>query len=909
MGKLMNNKKGSIIAVAVFGAIALSSASTTLAFMSQNSTSSPIENNFTNEEDVINDEIKNALFENITAADLTIEGLKIDVENILNDTSSLTATFTGGANYLSFMKNETGNIGINEVLNDVKAKFGGALNVTLKDTSLGEDQVMLNENLAVYAPGEGKIYLDWNETGYTASGKFITNAIDAAVSFLNDEQRTALNDLLNELQKIDILTLLPMVGTIGGSLASEKVEVIRNGQTENQYTIEIPSSLLGEEFTTNLVVKLNCNENGELTCLALDEFRIPQAGKEDIILNVSTTNIIMHGFNSLGTSNVEGYKAGIHAEIDDNSLSSYYTNDLDTTPNLIYTVGKMMNAKKFKFDYQLNFDEYQYNENAQDFSSKIGEINPSASHELEGSLAADVTNGFDKGNYKLTLDKNESFGNDIAIQYQGNDDENDDTDVQGTFIEVNNSLKGYIANSTITSLTEVLTSLTNDQNVELSFFNANEILNDTVIGDIINGNWYKYKNILHKILVTNDDLNRTTISIQVKAKGLNLNIPFEFENTLIELNISYRNTDLKENTYIEKVEIKNIPLRKVNRLENQETVSYLDTASFTLNLGEANFNANESLNTGINVVDTSTLDNYADFKATIPLFTNIAEIVKSKQFASKYSLTYTMENKDPINVTGTIDADLNDASFDLSLDDKNLVEYRLTAFSVINDIQHHVQVDYVPNELDATNDQTLFFKYYSQNENYQTKLSLNTETLMGTLDAVTTLINANGEKQNDVSNLSQDLFGNISETIDKLTDFVDGDIWSLLKGELPTDKVNISNVAGHRERLKIELDTTLFGSTNANGNISVILNTNANNNEFAALDVSLTVPGTSDTLNFSLAFDEFDSTSVGVSALDQAKYKATDSSIEAVINILTGNYLDSFGFTGLLSKDPISPSF
>lgn len=908
MKHIKNSKKGSIIAVAVFGTLALSSASTTLAFMSQNSSSSEIDNNFINDEDVINDEIKNALFENITAADLTIEGLTINVQNILNDTSSLTATFTGGANYLSFMKNETGNVSANEVLNDVKAKFGGALNVTLKDTSLGEDPVMLNENLAVYAPGEGKIYLDWNETGYTASGKFITNAIDAAVSFLNDEQRTSLNELLNELQKIDILTLLPMVGTIGGSLASDKVEVIRNGENENQYSIEVPASLLGEEFTTNLVIKLNCNDNGELTCLALDEFRIPQAGKEDIILSVSTENITMHGFNSIGSSNVEGYKAGIHANIDDNSLSSYYTNNLDTTPNLIYTVGKMMNAKKFKFDYSVNFDEYAYNPEAQDFASKIGQINSSASHVLEGSLAADVTNGYEEGNYKLTLDKNETFGNSIAIQYQGLDDENDDTDVQGTFINVNNSLKGYIANSTITSLTEIITSLTNDQNIELSFFNANEILNDTTIGDIINGNWYKYKNILNKILVTNDDQNTTTISISLKAKGLNLNIPFEFENTLIELNISYRNTDVKENTYIEKVEIKNIPLRKVNRLENQETITYLDTASFTLNLGEANFNNNESLDTGINVVNSSTLDNYADFKATIPLFTNISEIVKSKQFASKYSLTYTMENKDPINVTGTLDANLNDASFDLSLDDKNLGLYRLTAFSVVNDIQHHVQVDYVPNETTSTNDQTLFFKYYSQNENYQTRLSLNTETLMGTLDAVTTLINANGEKQNDVSNLTEDLFGNISETIDKLTDFVDGDIWSLLSSELPTDKVSLSNVPGHREWLKIDIDTSLFGTVNANGNISVILNTNANNNEFAALDVSLTVPGTADTLEFTLAFDEFDSSSVGVDAETQAKYKATDSSVEAIINILTGNYLDSFGFTGLLSNAPVSPS-
>jgi hypothetical protein len=77
----------------------------------------------------------------------------------------------------------------------------------------------------------------------------------------------------------------------------------------------------------------------------------------------------MHGFNSTGTSNVQGYKAGIHDGIEENALTSYYTNDLDTAPNLIYTVGKMMNAKKFKFDYSINFDEYHYYSACDDYAS------------------------------------------------------------------------------------------------------------------------------------------------------------------------------------------------------------------------------------------------------------------------------------------------------------------------------------------------------------------------------------------------------------------------------------------------------------------------------------------------------------------------------------------------------------
>ena len=883
--KLSVNTKR-LITFSLFGVIALGSASSTLLFMRSN-TNENNNNNGNNNNTITNeDETKNKLFENLTAADLDIKNLNINIAGLMSDTNTLNVNFSGGANYLSFMKDQTGNLDVS--LDDVTAKFGGTIDLKLEDTSL-QDQTMLNEKMKVYAPGDGKIYLDWNDTGYKVSGNFLTNTLKAVTLFLNEQQTQDLNFLLEKIQQIDILTLLPMVGTIGGSLSSDKVEL----ETGNyRYKIEIPGSLIGPEFTDTITLNLDCNTNGELVNLSLNPLSIPVNGKT-FILSMGTENIKMHGINSGDSnSNLEGYKEGLG----NNILTEYYKNNLDSTPNLINTFGKIMNSKAVNFNYELEFSEYKYDETAPSYETKLGEENIAAKHAFEGSLKGDFSQGFDKGNYAFTLDKTSQFANSMSVQYQA---KNEQEVAKGIFIQLNNT-KAYMSDASLNDLFASTSNVVKSEEIATAFNNGNEILNNSVIGDIINGNYYKYKEVLKKIEIIDGANETVTLKITILLGALGLNIPFQFESTPVEININYDNTDNMEANLINFVEIKNIPIRKVARLENELTITYLDTATLRINLASVQDH-------GITLVKNTELDQYADFKATIPLFNSISDIVKQKKFNSNYTLQYNNEGT-VYNFEGEIAADLNGANFDSSatLTDKNYGEYRLTTRTLINNIAHNVQLDYIPNS--TSKDQTLYFNYYSFNPDYRTRLSLETQTMTNMFDVISSLIAKNDGTSNNESSipsLNQDIFGTITNTLNSYTDFVNGDIWNLLNSELPTDKVTITNTGDNNETLKVSIELSLFDSTLTTGTIDLYLGKNAK--EYSSIAINIPIPNTKDSVSFTFNFDAFLDTSTGLTVEETSKYKQSDSSVNAIMDIMIGSFFDSFNLGGFVSAKRQTP--
>lgn len=883
--KLSVNTKR-LITFSLFGVIALGGASSTLLFMRSN-TNENNNNNGNNNNTITNeDETKNKLFENLTAADLDIKNLNINIAGLMSDTNTLNVNFSGGANYLSFMKDQTGNLDVS--LDDVTAKFGGTIDLKLEDTSL-QDQTMLNEKMKVYAPGDGKIYLDWNDTGYKVSGNFLTNTLKAVTLFLNEQQTQDLNFLLEKIQQIDILTLLPMVGTIGGSLSSDKVEL----ETGNyRYKIEIPGSLIGPEFTDTITLNLDCNTNGELVNLSLNPLSIPVNGKT-FILSMGTENIKMHGINSGDSnSNLEGYKEGLG----NNILTEYYKNNLDSTPNLINTFGKIMNSKTVNFNYELEFSEYKYHETAPSYETKLGEENIAAKHAFEGSLKGDFSQGFDKGNYAFTLDKTSQFANSMSVQYQA---KNEQEVAKGIFIQLNNT-KAYMSDASLNDLFASTSNVVKSEEIATAFNNGNEILNNSVIGDIINGNYYKYKEVLKKIELIDEANETVTLKITILLGALGLNIPFQFESTPVEININYDNTDNMEANLINFVEIKNIPIRKVARLQNELTITYLDTATLRMNLASVQDH-------GIILVKNTELDQYADFKATIPLFDSISDIVKQKKFNSNYTLQYNNEGT-VYNFEGEIAADLNGANFDSSatLTDKNYGEYRLTTRTLINNIAHNVQLDYIPNS--TSKDQTLYFNYYSFNPDYRTRLSLETQTMTNMFDVISSLIaknNGSSNNESSIPSLNQDIFGTITNTLNSYTDFVNGDIWNLLNSELPTDKVTITNTGDNIETLKVSIELSLFDSTLTTGTIDLYLGKNAK--EYSSIAINVPIPNTKDSVSFTFNFDAFLDTSTGLTVEETSKYKQSDSSVNAIMDIMTGSFLDSFNLGGFVSTKRQTP--
>ena len=259
---------------------------------------------------------------------------------------------------------------------------------------------------------------------------------------------------------------------------------------------------------------------------------------------------------------------------------------------------------------------------------------------------------------------------------------------------------------------------------------------------------------------------------------------------------------------------------------------------------------------------------------------------------------------------GEIAADLSAASFDstAALTDRNFGEYRLTTRTLINNIAHNVQLDYIPTS--QTKDQTLYFNYYSHNPDYRTRLSLETQTMTNMFDVISSLISQNNGSNNgssSIPSLNKDIFGTITNSLNSYTDFVNGDIWNLLNSELPTDKVTISNPEGNKDKLKVSIQLSLFDSTLNTGSIDLVLGKNAK--EYSSIGVNVPIPNTKDSVTFVFNFDKFTNTSTGLTVEETSKYKQSDSSVNAIMDIMTGSFLDSFNLGGFVSTKRQTPRF
>lgn len=940
--KRMSNKTKKILAFSLFGVLALGSASSTLLFMNQAESNSSNKNNKEDSGTTTDDPTKNKLFENLTAADMNINGLKINVSGLMSAAESeikdnIELSFTGGVNYLSFMQeetlalkidknngklNESGSYEDDRYSEDVSVKFGGQVNLNWTDENLKEktsDTTRLNETMKVYSPGDNNVYLDFGDVsgGYKISGKFITSTLTVIESFLTKDQKEDLNDFLDQIQQLDVATLLPMIGTIGGSLVSDKKE--NYNDTENIcYSITIPGSLIDESITDNLTVRLISNNDGELVGLALDGFNF-KVGEKEVTVSMSTDSIQMFGIDSkLGENETykeyEGYKEGLG----ENILETYYSNTLDTTPNIVNTVSEIMDSKTVALDYSLNFNEYAYTDNT------LGEENENASHTIGGLLAGQFDDDFKSGNYRFSINKDENnFNNSLDIKYQ--DYATSDDMAKGLFFSLNNN-KGYLADSSIDDLFETADDLidsfktesgdssdadASDGQVAKAMSGANEILNNSTIQDIINGNWYKYKSVIKSLSnkETGDSENgyTTTFSLKISLRGLNLHIPFEFEDVDLSLNINYDSNrvdnsdpnsdyDLEVN-YINYIEIANIPLRKVTRGEN----SYLDTAGLKLELKEDSVNK-DSTTDYIQPVQTADLSEYVNYKAAIGLFDSLATVVEDKKFAAKYSLNYQFSdnpivkndvvkiNGNAINFEGEIAADLSDADFK-NLDDEQYGKYKFTARTAINDIQHNFQLNYLPSS--ESNTQNLFFDYYSWNEGYGTRLSLKNETMKDLFGAVSTVISSQTGSNESSEDTTDKVIGKVTDTIDEFTDYVDGDVWNYLKKEIPSDIVTIEN--GENKSLIISVNVANINSDFEGCNVSLTLDPDTK--DAADLSVTAQLPNDGDYVTFNYTFvdyaDSEDPTGFRKN-LTEKNFKASDSSVEAITNIVTNQYWNSF---------------
>lgn len=874
------------------------------------------------------DAIKNKLFENLTAANIDFHRLELSVKNLGGEGKNLTFAFRGSVKYLSFMEEYMGyGDAVPTNTPSVAASFGGQANVLYEDTLRDDEgKKMVDEQLNIYNPGTGKTYIEWNKTGYKASGTLINNALAAVPEFVSDLSQ--IEDIAGYIESIDVLSLLPMVGNVGGSLFGEDAYKGVEGAKKHLYTANIPETLLKGVIPGGITLDVECDDSGNLTALHLHEISINAAGMNlkielktvaDGVLE-SDTGIVMQGINSrkeqIALNTIEDY--GLVSATKD-SLEEFYTNDLDYTPNLAYTVAKLINAKQYKANYSINFDEYVYDENSVEAVNFRG-LTPTYKHKIGGEMAATLGESLDDASLRFTMDSNHStdFANDLSVIYQGKKDENHARGVYATF---NDSINVYLDTENVADMMKPLLKSADTAAIDTSEITekANSVLTDSTIGNIINGKYYMYHDILDKIMFTHDDMTgESAILVDIKAKGLEMDVPFEFLNSIVSLEIRYSPTNEdgvvgdRKTTLVREVAVKNIPFRKTTR----DGVTYADTGSIVINLDE-NGIGKAGDPAFVEDIDLDKKGNYVNMKPAVTLVDKVADVVSQKKFTLGYEMEYMPEgvSKNYV-VDGKITADMNDFAYKLgdSLVDKNHGQYELTANALVNDIQHHVIVDYRGN---AKEENGIYFKYFSQNENYQTRLALKNQTMTNAYEVITRFL-AKQDVQTEVNEeeLKEQAYDKLTSTLEAYLNYADGKIWNILNSRFDDSLVKVAHVTddqGNKDEdtLKVSINTKLFGADLAGGKIDFVLDADAekNNESIKQLTLDVTLPENnpvskhSDRIKLNLFLGEFEEFSV----TNFDNYRDTDKTVDAVMKLIDGDYFNAIKVKGVLSNKRTTP--
>ena len=636
----MKHSKGlSILFVSLF---TIGSFASTIPFMLKNTTPQDeiidgengenSESELTKEQQKVKD-VKDNLFANLSKSNLNFNNLTLDVNHLGSENNQLLLTFNGAVDYMAFMNSyET-----NDPSDDVNAKFNGSINLKYLDNSIDAlYPIKLDENLDIKSKGTGYLYLTFLNTNYKVSGKFINDVVKFLPTVIPDLSN--LEDTLNEISKIDIISMLPMIMNVLGSFSLDSD--LNQDITDNEYTFNlvITKDLLESfniNFNQDIKLSLTCDSEGLLTHISLEE------------LNLNGISISLDGSTNMNLDEENGYTSDFN---EDN-----YTNDLDCTTNLLTTIGSLINEKKFSSNYNLSINEYQNDSMTNNYN-------------LNGTLQGDISkeSSFTKGAvYDFTIDQSSSFNNSIKLKYQ------DET----TYLNLNDDIKGKVENSTIEDIFSILSKETDNQNIKESTDLINSILSSMPLYEIINGNWSKYKEYI-KSLTINDKI------MDLKINASLFNLPNKDFDILIDLN----------NDKLNSLSIKDLPITQNIKSDGN---TYLTTINFDLSLKDYQdllINKDEYASMKVATPLFKTLKELIDSK-TLALDYNI-DISNSNN-------TKTILNGDIFadfnDLTKLSSSDFNDPS--LILKDKNLGNYSLSLNTTINSITHNAKLNFQNNGL------------------------------------------------------------------------------------------------------------------------------------------------------------------------------------------------------------------
>ena len=174
--------------------------------------------------------------------------------------------------------------------------------------------------------------------------------------------------------------------------------------------------------------------------------------------------------------------------------------------------------------------------------------------------------------------------------------------------------------------------------------------------------------------------------------------------------------------------------------------------------------------------------------------------------------------------------------------------------------------------------------------------------------AVTSLISSQvGDTSNESKeNTKNNILDSLTNTINSYTDYVNGDLFKIIETKKDLSGITMSNDKDSGALL-LKFDGRIFGSDSTNGNVTVALSEGDGEKVVSAFVVDVTIPNTSDQVSLTLNFNKYSDSSYKGLRGGAEKYRATDSTVEAITNLLTNDFTNSFKAKGVISNKKAFP--
>lgn len=512
------------------------------------------------------------------------------------------------------------------------------------------------------------------------------------------------------------------------------------------------------------------------------------------------------------------------------------------TDSILSTVTKIVGEKKTNVGLELSLETTD---------SKTKAVSSST---ITGLMQADVSSAgkdFSKGVYSLSLahpyKDDTASGDQIDVQY-GN---------ETTYIKIDNLFAGKVTNSSISTIFDSVSSATDDKSFKGISDELEAVLGQCDLTTLLSGDTSVYTNFVKSF--TYQKNQGFTLEINAKAFGLG-------DYTIaIVLSVTEGTDDVPG---------KIVDLQ-VNNLQYQGIKA-------SIKLTPEDFTA---------ITPIANRDAFKDYKAVVPLYQTVSDLMKNKQVAATYSLLYT-SSKETYSGSGSLAGDMSQVtSFKSMASEMNKGSYHFDFATTFGTTTHKIDATY--------QDHSLYFGY----DNGQSAAVFKNSLTDVDLASMVGVVSGHSGTDSDPQKSMDDILGAVS-----LSPAFNKDLELLKQGYISglSSFVSIDKDNTNTDQMIVVLDTdyVLAETQYADKVGKITLKINTDDKALTSIDVTGLLSGTS-SLSFTLNLGTYNTDYL---LADDAK--ALYTPIENASQLLSSFYnlptdLKKFGLTvdGSVIKD------